>query len=64
MTSYPSGLWSMRPIIPDKFAKFHDPWLNRSREIPPDTVGGGIFNNCFAITSDEKKVMMSYPVRL
>ena len=31
------------PVALDKHVKFHDPSLNRSREIPPDAVGGGIF---------------------
>ena len=34
----------MRLIVPDKFVKFRDPCLSRSREkIPPETVGCGIF---------------------
>ena len=31
------------PIIPDNTEKFDDPRLNLSREIPPETVGGGSF---------------------
>ena len=34
----------MRPIVADKCVKFRDPYLNRSREIPPEAVGGGIFH--------------------
>ena len=33
----------VRPIVPDKCIKFCDPCLNRSREIPLEAVGGGIF---------------------
>ena len=36
----------MRPIVLDKHVKFRDPNLNRSQEIPPKAVGGGIFD-CF-----------------
>ena len=32
----------MRPIVLDKCVNFRDPILNRSREIPPDAVGGDI----------------------
>ena len=31
-------------IICDEDVKFHDPHLNHSREIPPEAVGGGIFD--------------------
>ena len=34
------------PVVLDKGLKFHDPNLNLSREIPPEAVGGGIFD-CF-----------------
>ena len=32
------------PNVPDKPIKFRNPRLNRSREIPPQAVGGGIFD--------------------
>ena len=35
------------PIVGDKFSKFRDPRLNRSREILPEAVRGGIFNGFF-----------------
>ena len=31
------------PIVRDKLVKFRDLCLNRSLEIPPEAVGGGIF---------------------
>ena len=34
----------MGSIVPDKRVKFRDPRLNRSREIPPEAVEGGIFS--------------------
>ena len=34
----------LRPIVPDKCAKFRDPCSTRSREIPPGAVGGGTFD--------------------
>ena len=34
----------MRPAVLDKRVKFHDLSLNRSREIPPEAVRGGIFD--------------------
>ena len=36
----------MGPVVLDKHVKFHDPGLNRSREIPPEALGCGIFY-CF-----------------
>ena len=39
------------PIVLDKYAKFRDPSLNRSREIPAE---GGIFDSFSTITSDRK----------
>ena len=33
----------VRPIVLDKCVKCGDPCLNRSPEIPPEAVGGGIF---------------------
>ena len=36
----------MGPLVLDKRVKFHDPRLNRSREIPLEAVGGGVFD-CF-----------------
>ena len=34
----------VRPLVLNKHVKFDDPNLNRSREIPPKAVGGGIFD--------------------
>ena len=40
------------PLVLDKLVKFDDPGFNRSRENPPEAVGGGSFD-CFSpITSD------------
>ena len=36
-------------IILDKHVKLRDPSLNRSREILPEVVGGGIFDSVFAM---------------
>ena len=36
------------PVVLDKRAKFHHPSLSRSGEIPPEAVGGGIFD-CFSL---------------
>ena len=44
----------VRPIVLDKWVKFRDPRLNSSWEIPPEAVGGGIFDSFFAIASDRK----------
>ena len=41
------------PIAIDKCVKCRDPCLNRTQEIPPEAVGGGIFL-FFAITSERK----------
>ena len=38
-----------RPTVLDKCVKFHDPCLNHSREIPPEAVGGGIFDSFFSL---------------
>ena len=38
------------PIVLDKRVKFRDPQLNRYREIPPEAVGGGIFEVFFRDT--------------
>ena len=35
------------PIILDKYVKYRAPRLNRSREIPPEAVGGDIFDSSF-----------------
>ena len=43
-------------IVPDKCVKFRDPRLNRSREIPPGAIGGGILTIFFALTSDRKQL--------
>ena len=48
----PGRFW--RPIVLDKCVKFDDLSLNRSQEILPEAVGGGIFEFFFAITSDRK----------
>ena len=46
---FPAALW-----VPDVHVKLCGPILNGSREIPPEGVGGGIFD-CFPpITSDRK----------
>ena len=37
----------VEPVLLDKRVKFHDNSLNRSSEIPPEAVGGGIFG-CYA----------------
>ena len=42
VTSYPTGLWG-RPTVHDKRVQSRDPRLNRTQEIPPEAVGGGIF---------------------
>ena len=42
-----SGIFVV-PVVLDKHLKFHDPSLNRSREIPPVAVGGSIFD-CFPL---------------
>ena len=33
------------PVVHEKCVKFHDPSLNRSREIPPEAVEDGIFDS-------------------
>ena len=35
------------PVVLDKCIQFYDPRFNRSREIPPDAIGGGIFDSFF-----------------
>ena len=43
-----SGVISGRfvgPIVPDMCEKFGEPHSNRSREIPPEAVGRGIFDS-------------------
>ena len=47
-------IWGGGQIVPDKHLKFRDPCLTRPREIPPEAVGGRIFDSFFAITSDWK----------
>ena len=43
------------PIVNDVHVKFRDPRLNRSWEIPPEAVGGGIFDRFLAyITANWK----------
>ena len=41
MTSFSADLWGRL------FVKVHGPSSNRSREIPPEAVGGGSFDSCF-----------------
>ena len=42
----------VEPFVLDKCVELHDPSLNRSHEIPPEAVAGGIFD-CFShITTD------------
>ena len=55
---------AVRPIVLDKCVKFRDPSLNRSREIPPEAAGGSNSTVFFAVTSDLKLIMTSYPVWL
>ena len=40
--------------VPDKWVKFRDRRLNRSREIRPKSVESGIIDGFFAITYDQK----------
>ena len=42
------------PDVLGRRVKFHYPSLNRSREIVPEAVGGGIFDRFSPITSDWK----------
>ena len=35
----------MRPIVRNKCVKFRDPRISRSREIPPEAVGGCIWDD-------------------
>ena len=51
-------------IVLDRRDKFGDHRTNRSREIPPEAVGGGVFDGFEAITSDRKWIMTSYQVLL
>ena len=46
----------VRMIVRDKFVKFRDPGLNRSWEIPPEAVEGGIFDRFLktSITANRK----------
>ena len=54
----------VRPFVPDKRVKICYPCLNRSREIRPKAIGGGIYDSCFMITSDRKEIVTSFPVWL
>ena len=36
------------PVVLNKFVQFHDSSLNHSRGIPPESVGGGIFDSFFS----------------
>ena len=42
------------PVVPDNRVKLDGHHTNGSREIPPKVVGGVIFDDIFAITSDRK----------
>ena len=44
-----SGMF-VGPTVPDMPVQFRDPCLNRSREITPVAVGGGIFDSFFRDT--------------
>ena len=63
MTSYPADLG---PDVSDSRVKMGDPdpHNNLSREIAPEAFRGGILDGHFAITSDQKQLVTSYPVRL
>ena len=37
----------VRPVVPDKCVKLHNTCLNRSRDIIPEVIGGGIFDSLF-----------------
>ena len=50
----------VRLIVSDKCAQFGYTCLNRSREIRPKAIGGRIFT----INSNQKQLVMSYPVWL
>ena len=58
-----SGLF-VRPVVLNTRVNFNDPSLNRSRESPSESVGSGIFDSFFAITSDRKYIMTAYSVWL
>ena len=45
MVSYPASLWGWLPS--DKAVKFRDQRLNRSGDIRPVAIGGGIFDRFF-----------------
>ena len=38
----------VRKLVPDKYVKFRNLRFNRSREIPPEAIGGGIFDSFFS----------------
>ena len=63
MSDVISGIF-VGPVRPDKPVKADDPRLNRSREIPPEAAWGGIFYGFFAVASDRKQLVMSYPVQM
>ena len=44
----------MSQIALKKCVKFDHPRFSRSREIPPESVGSGIFDSFFVTTSDRK----------
>ena len=48
----------------DNRVEFGDPRLNRSREMPREAVIGGILDGCFAVASDRKQFVRSYPVEM
>ena len=49
----------MRPIVLDKCVTFRDPGLNHSREIPPEPVGGSIFDSFFTFRPEADNNVMS-----
>ena len=50
-----SGVF-MGPVVLNKCVKFNEPSFNRSRKIPPEAVGGGIFDCLSSTTSDWKQI--------
>ena len=54
-----SGLFCDQ-LTPNKSVKFRDVCLNRYQEIPPEVVGGGIFDSLvFAISSNRKLLCLN-----
>ena len=46
VTSFPT--FFLGPVVLDKCVQLRDHSLNHSREIPPEVVGGGIFDSFFS----------------